>query len=1078
MKIGSNKDRFLATTLLAGVASVGVPALVAGTALLAPTAASADAYTSVDFSGRVVDASGAPVNGATVTLVSNQGTTRTATTGANGEFRLNAVPVGAYTVSVQANGFSPSENNAVSLAAGSSAYSFTLAPVGSEEVVVTAARVMRDFSRTDTGTVFNVQDLAKEIPLGRSINSAVLLTPSAGLADPSIAANGVRRNQTAVSLSGTSAAESVYYINGLNVTDQRTFLGYADLPFEFIQSIETKTGGYQAEFGRGTGAVVNIVTRSGSNDFHWGASAYWTPDSLRGDHSQVAYAPGGSNSVGQVIYNRYSSADSNEQTIWASGAIIPDHVFFFGLYNPRDNDSWSTVGYANPISTTATWQHVKYNDPRWGAKLDFVLNENHRLEVTLFDDSTTTDYEQWNVLRSTGQIGALAGITYPNGQLPGYNSESGGLTQIYHYTGNFTDWFTLSLLYGRNESSYRDFGAYTSTPGVTDNANYITPGRQAGPFNQIGEDTRDTYRADADFYFPLMGDHHLRVGYDREDLLSTARSSYSGGALYNGYTACSSLGITNVGHPDGCVDVITFSDVGDFNAEQSALYVQDSWQVTSRLSLELGLRQDIYDYKNRDGQSYIKIDDQFAPRLGFSWDVSGDGTTTITGSVGDYYLPIATNTSIRASSGEVYNEAIYNATRSGGNLTLDANGAPVLGSLIAGPFYYSPPAAPPPQGIAEQDLKPMYEREFTLGLNHDFTEGRFAGWSAGVHYTHRNLEQTIEDTAIGDALDRYCQRTAASICSGFLGTSYASYYPYVLVNPGDGARVYVDMEADSPYLSPGVANPAFNPVWVNLTAADMALPKAERTYDAVTFDFERPFDGHWGLKGSYTWAHSRGNYEGAVKSDVGQTDASITQDFDHASNEWGANGDLPNDRRHTFHLYGTYSPVERLTIGANFTLQSGRPYGCIGTVPSSLDPYAPQSGTQSSWYCPKAGGTQIGTVSSATLLNQFAALGIAGPIPRYQAVQTPRGDSGTTDWVSQLDLSFAYRIYGDADRNNITATMDIFNVFDQDAVTRVNETGAVRTGATGQKGIVAPFYGLPRTYQAPRSVRFGLRYQF
>ncbi len=89
------------------------------------------------------------------------------------------------------------------------------------------------------------------------------LHPGASAPDATIAA-GSRRNQSLVSLSGTSAAESVYYINGLKVTDQRSFLGYGELPFDFIQTIDTKTGGYQAEYGRATGGVVNIVTRSGN----------------------------------------------------------------------------------------------------------------------------------------------------------------------------------------------------------------------------------------------------------------------------------------------------------------------------------------------------------------------------------------------------------------------------------------------------------------------------------------------------------------------------------------------------------------------------------------------------------------------------------------------------------------------------------------------------------------------------------------------------------------------------------------------------------------------------------------------
>src|SRR5690606_23524338 len=111
------------------------------------------------------------------------------------------------------------------------------------------------------------------------------------------------------------------------------------------------------------------------------------------------------NSVGQQVYNQFSKVNQNEQTIWASGPILKDHVFFFALYNPRSYNSYGPRSFANPITANGTQVQTKYNDPRWGGKLDFVLNENHRLEVTLFSDKTTTDYNQFNVRRDTLNIG-------------------------------------------------------------------------------------------------------------------------------------------------------------------------------------------------------------------------------------------------------------------------------------------------------------------------------------------------------------------------------------------------------------------------------------------------------------------------------------------------------------------------------------------------------------------------------------------------------------------------------------------------------------------------------------------------
>ena len=1077
---GGVRARLLTSTLLAGLATVAAPLAITAVATAIPTLASAQDYTSGNLGGKVVGTDGAPIAGATVTVTSGQGTVRTLTAGADGSFFAPALQAGRYTATISAPGFDSAENQVLAVSAGgSNNFVFTLQQAGSvSEVVVSATRKTQDFSRTDTGLVVDVQEVASRVPLGRSINSAVLLSPGVGTADASIAGNGVRRNQSAVTLSGTSAAESVYYINGLNVTDQRTFLGYSDLPFEAIQSVDVKTGGYQAEFGRGTGGVVNIVTRSGSNDFHFGASTQWTPNSLRGKRG-LTYAPGGNNSVGSTVLNQYSKSDTNEQTIWGSGPIIEDHVFAFLLYNARYTSTKGPVQYANPTSATGTQTNTKYNDPRWFGKFDFVLNENHRIEATVFSDSATTDFAPLNYSRATGQA---------TSNLNRYWQNSGGLNQIYKYTGVFTDWFTLSALYGKIESDYKDYGPNIDQPGILDygalGGGNATSGRQGGPFNLEGKDSRKTYRVDGDFYFKILGDHHVKVGYDREDLTSTAVSAYSGGALYYAYSqADCPTGASTF----GCVEKLTFANIGSFKAEQSAWYAQDSWQITPNLSLQLGVRADIYDYKNVDGKSYIKIDDQYAPRLGFSWDPFGNGDDKITGSVGDYYLPIALNTSIRASSGEIYTDQYYQTTRSAACLTsascgsLTLNGAyPTMGAQIGATDYFSPPGAPDPKSVIEQGLKPMYEREFTFGYEHRFREGFLADWKGGVRYINRNLKSTIEDTAIGDAVARYCVRTNNASCvtaSGDTPTSnpsgFSGVFPYVLINPGDGATVFLDLQGDTRTDGAGVANPAYNPQTINLTAADLNLPDVKRKYEAVEFTFERPYDGVWGVQGSYVYAKSRGNYEGAVKSDVGQTDTSITQDFDHNANTVGSYGDLPNGRKHTFKVFGTWSPFEKLTIGANGTVQSGRPYGCIGYEPTSLDPLAPNSGTPSAWFCPT--GTVKGTAGA--LNSQLVALGITTN-QSYNSVATPRGSVGHTDWTYQLDLSLAYKIMESETRGNLTATLDVFNLFDGSAVTRVVEQGEVRTAATGVKGVRAPYFGMPRSYQSPRTVRFGLKYAF
>lgn len=1047
MRHRSRRVRLITSTMLAGV----LAAVPAAATILSPTLAVAQDYTSGILTGSVRDGAGAPIANATVSVTSTQGVTRETSTAADGSFRMPALPVGSYTVRINSPVGSASDD--VSVSPGGANYQFVVGSSESAdlgEIVVTAQRI-RDFNATDIGLGLDVQEHSERIPTGRSINAVTLFTPGASVPDATIAASS-RRNQSLVSLSGTSAAESVYYINGLNVTDQRSFLGYSELPFDFIQTIETKAGGYQAEFGRGTGGVVNIVTRSGSNEWTGGLSTFWSPDNLRSPVGKT-YAAGGNNVAGTEFDNEYLKSDLTDTTVYLGGPLLRDRLFFFGVYNVRDSEvegararSYSynrTTGVITP-SGSLSQTISSYDDPRWAAKLDFVINPDHRIEATFLNDETTT------VSRSRtfdAVSGNQTSITDPIYQ------EAGGLTQIYKYTGVMADWFTLSALYGRLENSYLDYGNPIGQPGIFDRAHpsgtptWVTSGRQLGTFNLAGEDTRLTYRVDADFYVNLFGDHHFRVGYDREDLTSSAQSQLNGGAYYNIYASAPNE-----------LEVITFSNNGSFKAEQTALYLQDSWDVTDGLSLQLGLRNDRYDYKNAQGVSYISIDDQWAPRLGLNWDPFGAGADRIYGSIGDYYLPIATNTSIRASSGEDFTYQYFDITRNAnGTVAVDANGRPVLGPRTA-IFYLSPPGTPDPAAVVERDLDPMYEREMVLGYEHRFSDGVLADWSMGLRYVDRDLKSALEDTAIGDAVYRYCQRTnQMAVCNpgGASASDFSSLFPFVIVNPGSEAVVLTDLQGDARTLDDGSANPAYNPQTITLTEDDLRLEEVERTYKALEFTFDRPFDGRWGLRGSYTLAESKGNYEGAVKSDVGQTDTSITQDFDHAANGLGSYGYLPNHHRHTFKLFGNYAVTDRLNVGASFTAQSGRPYGCIGRVPPSVDPLAPQTGTPSGWYCPMG--------------------------PANATIATPRGSMGETDWTRQLDLDFSYRVMETEGRGSLTASLAVFNVLDEDAVTRVVEQGMIRNDPGSLPTNYAarsPYYGQPRNYQSPRSIRLGLRYSF
>lgn len=1026
MKTPTRRSRLLTSTLVAGTAFFAPAALITTIAL--PTLAVAQDYTSGNLTGRVEDQEGAGVPGATVTVRSGQGATRTAVTDDNGRYQINALAVGQYRAEVTAEGYDGLNNQRISVQAGGSSFAFALAKPGTVgELVVTGARRTTDFARTDTGLVVEVQDLAERIPVGRSISNIALLTPGVSRPDATIAASS-RRNQSTVVIAGTSAAESVYYINGMNVTDLRNLLGYADLPFDAIATMDIKTGGYQAEFGRATGGVVNIVTRSGSNEWHGGLTLTYQPDDLQSS-APMGFSGGGATVAGAVIYNDVASQSLLDTSAYLSGPILKDRLFFFGLYNPRSIKEYyplTSSGLTGDNLYTGVQSYTKTTSPRWLAKLDLNITDTQRLEATLFSDKSETERKFFN-------RDVRVGIT---GQGLGFTEEAGGFNQIYKYTGVFTDWFTLSAMYGNQESSQRDFGDLINTPRVRDLrvpgvTTYMTGANTSAVQQPIGEDTRKTYRVDADFYAKFYGDHHIRVGFDKEELHSVDEHLYNGGFRMDVRHASPGPGLPVQDY----ALVTVLGSAGSFDAEQTAFYIQDSWDITDNLTIQAGLRNDKYDYKNRAGESYISLDDQWAPRLGFTWDPFSEGRDRVYGSFGRYYLPIATNTSIRAVSGEDFHQE-YRAiqVRPDGSIVVDANGVPIVGERLRPDNILALPIAPAPGEIAAQNINPMYEQEFILGYEHQFAEGMLDGWRAGVRYVNRNLKSTIEDTDLGrgGVLTRYCERTDDPNCRANTNTLFTG--AYVLLNPGSSAEITLDLEN-------GPNGPNLRPI--TLTAEDLQLPKAERKYEALEFTFERPFDGKWSLQGSYVLAKSKGNYEGAVKSDIGQDDTSITQDFDAYFLANGAYGYLPNDHRHTFKLFGAYQVTEQFRVGANFFAQSGRPYGCIGYSPFDEDP----GGAPSAWYCPRNG----------------------------ESVLTPRGSQGRTGWVTSTDVNLTYDLIPYREGfGAVSASMDVFNLFNERNVTRVVEQGEVHD----VPGTAVPTWGRQRSFQAPRSVRFSLRYSF
>lgn len=1063
---------FARRALRGGTALQALALLGAGVGTIAAAApAAAQDYTSGAIGGTVKDEAGNPVNGATVTITSRgQGVTRTATTGSDGGFLVNGLAAGGYDVTVQSSATASYKADNVPLQPGQTAQlNVQLAAAGGDDIVVTGTRAVASFAGTTTGLNVDVSDFIKSRPLARNLTSVILLAPKTTLGD------GAFGNLP--SIGGSSVAENAYYFNGLNLTNFDTGLGSAQVPFYFYKNVEVKTGGYAAEFGRATGGFINAVSKSGSNEFTAEFHVDWIPNFLRslGKDTQISsYVNYPTNLAvttvdnSRVVDNR---ANSLLATVGVGGPVIKDHLFFYGMAQFTRTSS-TTV---NPNSGTATQN--KNDDPFWGVKIDAFPIDSQHFEATIFDTRNTTQQSIRDYSVTTG-LGSANTIR---------NNYGGGLNYVGKYTGRFTDWLTVSAAYGRvrDRADYAVLSGNTTTPVFTNSSGTTTYGVASGGFynaQRLGSivepyDTeRKFFRADADVRFNLLGDHHIRGGYDQEintlrhvtvntgaaSLVAaglesnTAVNALLGGAGYQiiarAAAACAAGQVSGV----SCgpiVELNYFNTGGAFKGTNKAYYVQDEWKPFDRLTLTLGARRDDFRIEKPSGAPIADLKKNYAPRVGAQYLLFGDKSGKVYGSYGWYYLPIASNTAYRQGAPSYYFRQRYYLNG------ITASGLPILGNLVTnqGTYQTACPFALLPNGATtncnvtgdgadinttqaiSSNLKPTREDEIVVGY-----EQKVGLWTFGLDYTHRNLKRTSEDSAIDAAVNAYCAanniratptRGGASVpCSSI----WTGYHQYVINNPGQD--IVVNLLANGYDI---------NNRTVTLSGQSLGYGPAKRTYDAVTFSFNRGFDGFVSFGGSYTWSKSKGNIEGGVQSDFGQTDTGITQDFDQPGFVPGSYGYLPNDHRHQFKLFGNVAPTDQFSIGANIQVQSPRSLSCFGYNPT--DDFA-NGYDAASHYC----GLKL----------------------------SPRGTAQKTDWFQTINLSFRYspQIAG----REITLRADVFNLLNSQNVTKRYEIGdlvgsnvaASDTNPLPVSVTRDPQYGAATAYQAPRYVQVGFDIAF
>jgi len=973
--------------LLDRVALLGIQAkrfaACAALALLTTLVVSSTGFAQTNTTGSI---SGNVDAGSMVTAVSiDTGYTRNITASANGSFAITSLPPGRYTVTAEGE----EAQATVDVALGSTS---NVSFVASDIILLEKFQVSGasfnpiDFGRTESVTVFNAAQL-KKLPVARNTTAIALMAPGTVQSDPGFG--------NLVSFGGASVAENAYFVDGFNLSDFRTGTKPMQVPYEAYDQFEIKTGGYSAEFGRSLGGVVNATTKSGTNTYKAGANVYYTPDAGYEDRPDKFFTDQDGN-PGEVW--RINSEDEREildANIYASGPIIKDKLFFYGLYNARDIQSTDIISGGTRI------RRQKSDDPFYLGKITAIPFSGHTLDVTYMKAERITinsDSDYDSVARN--DLGTSPSTI---------TSTLGGEVKIGRYVGSITDNLTVSAMYGEGENALSTLSDVDTQPLVLD-ARSGSSQRLSGSTSivQTGLDTRKAMRFDVGYHFSLMGEHQLRVGFDREKNTSADNSAYSGG-LYHRYIAVTpgaSLGGGTV--PAGVTQVVrdrVYSVAGAFEVQTDAYYIEDNWSLMEgRLRLRLGARNESFTNLNKDGDIFIEIKDQLAPRLGASFDLYGDKKTKIYANYGRYHMPVASNTNVRLSGGELFTQQYFVLD------SVNADGTPSKGAAIGDLKFYSDGSIPDKDTIVDSDIKPMYQDEIILGVDHAIN----SELRVGARGTYRELKSTMDDMIIDHALTDYARNNL-----GIVGADFTDYYHYVLGNPGAGMQTAWDFEDGN-----GV-------VPVTLTAAQLGYEEAVRKYAAVELFFEKVWDGKWSAQFSYTWSQSYGNTEGWVLSDNDQDDAGITLQFDTPDIQRNSNGSLANDRRHAFKFFGSYALTEELLLGVNGRYTSGRGINKIG------------------WYNDSVTGT-----------------GYEG---NYYLV--PRGKAGRLDWVFEGDLSFRYTPKWA--NNKFSVQLDIFNVLNFQAVTEVAEVAEIDLSGTPDATYRLPTaWQTPRRIQISASYGF------
>ena len=862
------------------------------------------------LTGKVTDQQSAAIPGVTVTATNTQtGEARVFVTGADGTFRAQDLVPGRYTVRFELSGFTTAERPDVLVLLGREFELNTQLNVGAQTEtvqVVGEATPLVDTRSTLIGHNVTAEEFDR-LPKGRSFQSIAFSSPSVSQGEV----------EGGIQVNGASGAENSFTVDGIVTNSLVNGASRQNTVFEYLQEVQVKTSGISAEYGGAIGGVVSAVTKSGGNTFRGEAHYYFDGSALSAGPVKRLVLDPTTERTAYYVQDKEQDSKTNEFGGSVGGPIVKDKLFFYGSYSPRNQQRTNNYNFADGLNGDIprdTWNQQAFG------KVSFASRAINASWSTL-----------WTPSKVTGTLAAYNGAT-PNSYTSAKSAldpniprgwEQNQVNTSGNVDINLSNSSYLSARGGLFHDRYTDTGISSQTSytylNPTTSVNAILPASLQGGSNltntpraQIADfDTtkRTNFNADYNKTFSAGGYHSLKGGYGFQHVVNDINTYYPGG--YVEITWGSPFVFGGVTRGQGTYGFYQVNDRRITNKAGSninSLYVQDSWTVGSKLTLNLGIRTEdekvpSFRPEYLETAIHFNMKDKLAPRLGAAYDLFGDGKVKVFGSWGMYYdwtkyeLPRG---SFGAETWCIYYRGLDTTNLNSLSLT-NMPGADLW--TTAGSCRDR--RVPSFGSNIDPDIKPMRQSSFSAGTEYQLNRNSVFT----VNYIHNDLLQTIEDLGALDAEGNEI---------------------YVIGNPGSGLGL------ETP--TAGLTKP-------------FATPKVKRQYDALTLSYDRRFSKNYFFSANYTLSRLYGNYAGLASSDeittptTGRSSAtaqqqagSVFREGGNVNRAWDLDeilfdshgnldvlGRLATDRPHAVKLYGAYDFPFGTQIGAFFYGASGTP---------------------------------------------------------------------------------------------------------------------------------------------------------